>query len=210
MKIFTNLISKRIKNVIGKGSSILLLLLCCVVASAQQVEVTLTAAGTLSEKIATDQKYVITSLKVSGPINGTDVRYLREMAGQNYEGYSTSGKLAELDLTDANIVEGGDYYYYSLWQDGGKHRQRGFLRLHRTDHVGNSPHNAAHLWHRGSRRHQQMELYTLRSDKLACCIPGSRPVEGVLLHRGGCTHRYPSAHQRHGEHGDPPLRCQRL
>ncbi len=111
MKIFTNLISKRIKNVIGKGSSILLLLLCCVVASAQQVEVTLTAAGTLSEKIATDQKYAITSLKVSGPINGTDVRYLREMAGRDYKGYSTSGKLAELDLTDANIVEGGDSYY---------------------------------------------------------------------------------------------------
>ncbi len=111
MKIFTNLISKRIKNGIGKGSSILLLLLCCVVASAQQVEVTLTAAGTLSEKIATDQKYAITSLKVSGPINGTDVRYLREMAGRDYKGYSTSGKLAELDLIDANIVEGGDSYY---------------------------------------------------------------------------------------------------
>ncbi len=111
MEIFAHLISKRIKNVIGKGSLILLLLLCCVVASAQQVEVTLTIAGTLSEKIATDQKYAITSLKVSGPINGTDVRYLREMAGWDYKGYSTSGKLAELDLTDANIVEGGNVYY---------------------------------------------------------------------------------------------------
>ncbi len=80
--------------------------------SAQQKEVTLTEAGTLSEKIDAAQKYTITSLKVSGPINGTDVRFLREMAGTNVYGFSSGGVLADLDLTDANIVEGGDYYYY--------------------------------------------------------------------------------------------------
>ena len=83
------------------------------VVSAQQVEVTLTEPGTLSAKIASDQKYSITSLKVSGPINCTDVRYLCEMAGSDYEGNSTDGKLVDLDLTDANIIEGGDTYYYS-------------------------------------------------------------------------------------------------
>ncbi len=80
-------------------------------ASAQQEEVTLTEAGTLSEKIGDDQKYTITSLKVSGPINGTDVRYLREMAGKDANGKNTEGKLTDLDLTDANIVEGGENYY---------------------------------------------------------------------------------------------------
>ena len=84
--------------------------------SAQQVEVTLTDAGTLSAKIASGQKYSITSLKVSGPINGTDVLYLREMAGSDYKGKSTDGKLVDLDLTDANIVKGGDCYcYYSSY-----------------------------------------------------------------------------------------------
>lgn len=73
--------------------------------------VTLTEAGTLSSYIASDQKYSITSLKVSGPINGTDVKYLREMAGRDYKGNETNGNLVDLDLTDANIVAGGDAYY---------------------------------------------------------------------------------------------------
>ncbi len=84
-------------------------------ASAEQVQVTLTEAGTLPEKIASDQKYTITSLKVSGPINGTDVGYLREMAGMDAKGYSTAGKLADLDLTDASIVEGGECYYRNYY-----------------------------------------------------------------------------------------------
>ncbi len=83
--------------------------------SAAQVQVTLTEAGTLSEKIAGDQKYIITSLKVSGPINGTDMRYLREMAGRDVNGGSTEGKLADLDLTDANIVAGGECYYKNYY-----------------------------------------------------------------------------------------------
>ena len=91
---------------------LLLFIFSSVIASAQQVEVTLEEAGTLSSKIESDQKLKITSLKVSGPINGTDVRYLREMAGRDYKGYSTTGSLVELDLTDANIIRGGDYYYY--------------------------------------------------------------------------------------------------
>ncbi len=127
MKIDTNLIAKSIKSAIGNSSShfrrketlvgrfartsLLLLFVLCSMVSAAQVEVTLTTAGTLSEKIDADQKYTITNLKVSGPINGTDVKYLREMAGQDAENKSTNGLLADLDLTDANIVEGGESYY---------------------------------------------------------------------------------------------------
>ncbi len=119
MKIDTNLIAKSIKSAIGNSSShfrrketlvgrfartsLLLLFVLCSMVSAAQVEVTLTTAGTLSEKIGDDQKLTITNLKVSGPINGTDVKYLREMAG-------TDGQLVELDLTDANIAEGGESY----------------------------------------------------------------------------------------------------
>ncbi len=132
MKIDTNLIAKSIKSAIGNSSShfrrketlvgrfartslLLLFVLCSAMASAEQVQVTLTEAGTLPEKIASDQKYTITSLKVSGPINGTDVRYLREMAGMDAKGYSTAGKLADLDLTDASIVEGGECYYRNYY-----------------------------------------------------------------------------------------------
>ena len=55
--------------------------------------------------------YNLTSLKVTGNLNGSDIRFLRKMAGRKEDGTATSGKLAHLDLTEANIVSGGDYYY---------------------------------------------------------------------------------------------------
>ena len=76
-----------------------------------QVAVQLDQAGTLSSKIADADKYRITSLKVAGYVNGTDLRLIREMAGRDYEGNATEGKLATLDLSEARIVGGGDSYY---------------------------------------------------------------------------------------------------
>ena len=57
-----------------------------------------------------DNPYEITSLKVIGDINGTDIRYLRKMAGRSQDATTTEGKLKYLDLTEANIVAGGDFY----------------------------------------------------------------------------------------------------
>lgn len=53
----------------------------------------------------------LTSLKITGNLNGTDIRFIRKMAGRKEDGATYSGKLNHLDLTDANIVAGGDYYY---------------------------------------------------------------------------------------------------
>ena len=101
-------------TVLVRMSLMFLFLLCTGMAFAQQVEVTLTEAGTLWEMIPSDiKRYEITSLKVSGPINGTDIESLRKMAGKTSYGKNTSGKLADLDLTDANVVKGGDYYCYA-------------------------------------------------------------------------------------------------
>ena len=55
--------------------------------------------------------YDLTALKITGNLNGSDIRFLRKMAGRKEDGTATSGKLAHLDLTEANIVSGGDYYY---------------------------------------------------------------------------------------------------
>jgi hypothetical protein len=55
--------------------------------------------------------YDLTSLKVTGNLNGSDIRFLRKMTGRKEDGTETSGKLKHLDLTEANIVSGGDYYY---------------------------------------------------------------------------------------------------
>ena len=68
-------------------------------------------AGTLSTSIKESDKYQIISLKLTGNLNGTDIRFIREMAGRNIEGEETAGRLSVLDLSGANIVYGGDYYY---------------------------------------------------------------------------------------------------
>ncbi len=93
-----------------KNVLIIALTLICSASFAQKT-VTLTKAGELSKHITTAEKYKLTSLTVSGPINGTDVLFLREMAGRDVDGMSTDGQLATLDLSDANIVAGGANYY---------------------------------------------------------------------------------------------------
>ncbi|MBR6538409.1 MAG: leucine-rich repeat domain-containing protein, partial [Bacteroides sp.] len=73
--------------------------------------VTLTEAGTLSQVISAAEKDTITSLKIIGPLNGDDIRFIREMAGSDVRGNATEGKLVDLDISEATIVEGGDMYY---------------------------------------------------------------------------------------------------
>ena len=77
-----------------------------------QVVITLDGPGTLPQKMSASDKYRITNLKIKGDINGTDLGFIREMAGQSINGIDeTDGKLSTLDLSEAKIVSGGDYYY---------------------------------------------------------------------------------------------------
>ena len=77
----------------------------------KQITINLDKAGTLPNKIASSEMYKITNLKIIGEINGTDWNMIREMAGRNYQESSTEGNLSVLDLSEAKIVAGGDYYY---------------------------------------------------------------------------------------------------
>lgn len=77
----------------------------------KQITLKLTEAGTLPNKIASSEKNLVTNLKIIGEINGTDLCFIREMAGRDVEGHSTSGNLSVLDLSEARFVAGGDYYY---------------------------------------------------------------------------------------------------
>ena len=77
----------------------------------KQITINLDKAGTLPDRIASSKKYKITNLKLVGEINGTDWNMIREMAGRNYQESSTEGNLSVLDLSEAKIVAGGDYYY---------------------------------------------------------------------------------------------------
>ena len=77
----------------------------------KQITLKLTEAGTLPNKIASSKKNLVTNLKIIGEINGTDLSFIREMAGRDAEGHRTSGNLSVLDLSEARFVAGGYYYY---------------------------------------------------------------------------------------------------
>ena len=78
----------------------------------KQITIKLDEAGTLPNRISESKKYLITNLKIVGYVNGTDWRFIREMAGCDCKGKKTDGKLSILDLSDARIVEGGLPYLY--------------------------------------------------------------------------------------------------
>ena len=76
----------------------------------EQITIKLDKAGTLPDKISANEKNLITNLKIVGKINGTDLKFIREMAGRDFNGEKTDGKLSILDLSEAKIVAGGDAY----------------------------------------------------------------------------------------------------
>lgn len=99
-----------------KGRVLLLVLMLCLGFSkvladdsgliTEQVKINVVEAGTLSDRIKSDLKYKITSLKLSGKLNIDDIQYIREMAGCYYDtnGSKYDGHLEELDLKDASFV----------------------------------------------------------------------------------------------------------
>ena len=85
-----------------------------VIQEAKQVEekhvtVNVEKAGTLKKLLGIEIN-LITHLEISGFINGTDLRVIREMAGIDYYDNPTSGQLRELNLTQATICSGGMNY----------------------------------------------------------------------------------------------------
>ena len=77
----------------------------------KQITIKLDEAGTLPNRISESKKYLITNLKIVGEVNGTDWKFIREMAGCGYNyRETTDGKLSILDLSDAKIVKGGSDY----------------------------------------------------------------------------------------------------
>jgi len=82
--------------------SVMMLVMASLGATAQQRSIVLEQAGTLAGKLPQGERGQVTSLKVSGPLNGADILVLREM-GKSH--------LSELDMSDANIVAGGPSYF---------------------------------------------------------------------------------------------------
>jgi len=72
--------------------------------------VTLESAGTLKNFITDEEKFSVTELVVTGELNGTDLKLIREMAGYTASGRNSEGKLKRLDLKNARFVPGGEKY----------------------------------------------------------------------------------------------------
>lgn len=78
-----------------------------------QIYLNVKTAGTLPTLIAENKKYQIKNLHLSGYLNGTDIKFLREMAGSDSYGKATPGVLEILDISKCTIVSGGRSYYKS-------------------------------------------------------------------------------------------------
>ncbi len=75
-------------------------------------------AGSLPDRVAAFDDIEIQGVKITGQLNGTDINCLRDMA---------NGKLKYLDISECDIVEGGDNYSqgtvntetaYNYWRGG--------------------------------------------------------------------------------------------
>ena len=76
-------------------------LCCCSMCGWADTEVNVETAGTLSSILTSSDS----KLKVTGVINGTDAKYLRQLV--------TDGGVTSLDLSEVKIVSGGVAYYES-------------------------------------------------------------------------------------------------
>ncbi len=95
---------------------ILLVIAACVAMTAgaearpKRLKIHVAEAGTLSELIAPEAKNSITAMTLSGTLNGADLRFLREMAGSDFESKPTDGRLADIDMAGVSFVAGEEPY----------------------------------------------------------------------------------------------------
>lgn len=82
--------------------------------------VIVTTPGTLHEAIDEEEKYRYSTLSIAGPLNGTDLRFLREMLGRTKDGEQTPGQMNMLDLADASILSGGSSYDGNRFTENGE------------------------------------------------------------------------------------------
>ena len=81
----------------------------------ETLEITTSDAATWDEPgglaaLMGDDLYRFTSLSFDGPMNGDDLRLLRQMMGRDADGSATPGQLVRVNLSDADIVDGGESY----------------------------------------------------------------------------------------------------
>ena len=92
----------KVKDCIQKGKLLLTVIVCCLANCVwADSEINVEQAGTLQTLLPTSDA----KLKITGSINGTDVKYLRELI--------SAGTVTSLNLSEVNIVSGGEAYFGS-------------------------------------------------------------------------------------------------
>ena len=107
-------------------------------AAARRTTVVVEVPGTLPQLIPAADKYRIESLTLKGRLDGTDLRYLREMAGSDARMQPTPGRLTDIDLSGVTFAPGGAIYIYkdAPQRPQGPHTLPKFLfRLTRVERV---------------------------------------------------------------------------
>lgn len=97
--------------------------------------VKLSEAGSLSELVTDEEKYTITSLEVKGPVNSSDLKFIREMAGRNADDSRTRGRLKNLDLSKAEIKAGGEPFFGKLTTIDGEIPAKAFYDCYSLSYV---------------------------------------------------------------------------
>lgn len=111
------------KNIIKRSLLFVFFLFCGFVSQAaddlitRQIVINLDEAGTLKSKVSEKLKNKITNLKLTGEMNVTDMKFIREMAGA-YKYYSVydkesekyEGNLQHLDLSNVKFVGAENFY----------------------------------------------------------------------------------------------------
>lgn len=103
-------------NIFTKLLCTVVLASCAAGAMAQDttLSVDVAEAGTLPSLISSEQKASVTSLTLTGKLNGTDIKFIRQMAGVDEYGQAVKGNsLQQLDMSAADIVAGGEPYFYT-------------------------------------------------------------------------------------------------
>ena len=89
--------------------------------SPYNLDIKLTEAGTLESKLPASLEGM-TSMRISGPLNGTDVKVIRDKVALKEEPLQgTTGYITDFNFKNATFVEGGDSYYsyydMDVWED---------------------------------------------------------------------------------------------
>lgn len=105
-----NTFKKKMMKIYRIVLTLLLVLTSLQVEAGKVRRVRVKTPGTLPALIGEKNKYRVREMAIEGALNGTDLRFLREMAGSDYSQQPTKGQLRSVDLSKATYARGGEAY----------------------------------------------------------------------------------------------------